>query len=192
MQKRFILASSSPRRKELLEAAGLSFETVSPRGDEVKCADSPELVALNNAVLKAREVASLESAAGAFVLGSDTIVVSGARDNREILGKPTDESDALRMLSMLNGTAHTVISGYCIITPDKTEISETVSTLVTFKQNDLRTIEDYIASGEPFDKAGGYAVQGLGGSLVQSIDGDLNNVIGLPSAAIERIKELLL
>lgn len=186
MQKRLILASASPRRKELLAGAGLEFEIMVSNADEVKSGLMPEELAAHNARVKALDAASRSDAGGAFVLGADTIVVIDG----EILGKPADADDAMRMLSMLNGRTHTVITGYCIVTPDGGCESGTVSSDVLFNNVGRQALEDYIATGEPFDKAGSYAVQGIGGALVKEIRGDRLNVIGLPLKAIDRLKEL--
>lgn len=171
---RFILASASPRRKELLEKAGYTFEIVVSDADETLPAGiTPAEAVRRNAARKAKAVA--KQCPGAVVLGCDTVVaIDGA-----ILGKPRDEAEAKRMLRRLSGNTHTVYSGVCI-TDGETETVFAAATDVTFYELSDRTIDTYAATGEPMDKAGAYGIQSLGCVLVREIRGDYSNVVGLP------------
>ena len=171
---RFILASASPRRKQLLEQAGYAFEIVVSDADEsLPAGITPEKAVQLNAARKAQAVA--ETNPGAVVLGCDTVVAIDG----EILGKPGDEAEAKRMLRRLSGNTHTVYSGVCI-TDGKKETVFAVATDVTFYALSARTIDAYAATKEPMDKAGAYGIQGLGCVLVKEISGDYSNVVGLP------------
>ena len=171
---RFILASASPRRKQLLEQAGYAFEIVVSDADEsLPAGITPEKAVQLNAARKAQVVA--ENNPGAVVLGCDTVVAIDG----EILGKPQDEAEAKAMLRRLSGNTHTVYSGVCI-TDGKKETVFAVATDVTFYALSERTIDAYAATKEPMDKAGAYGIQGLGCVLVKEISGDYSNVVGLP------------
>lgn len=171
---RFILASASPRRKQLLERAGYAFEIVVSDADEsLPAGITPEKAVRRNAARKAQAVA--ETNPGAVVLGCDTVVAIDG----EILGKPQDEAEAKAMLRRLSGNTHTVYSGVCI-TDGTTETVFAVATDVTFYALSERTIDAYAATKEPMDKAGAYGIQGLGCVLVKEISGDYSNVVGLP------------
>ncbi|MBI2681848.1 MAG: septum formation inhibitor Maf [Acidobacteriales bacterium] len=177
-----ILASGSPRRRELLTAAGIAF-TVQP-------ADVPEIqkpgeaaaaFASRVATEKARAVAGARP--GSFVLAADTIVVvDGA-----VLGKPRDAADAARMLRMLSGREHEVTTGVCLIQPDGSVLAETVTTVVRFVPLTDSDVAGYIASGEPMDKAGAYAIQGLASRWIPEVRGEYANVVGLPIARVWKI-----
>lgn len=171
-----ILASSSPRRRELLQTIGLSFTVMTSDVDETTDEHlSPKEVVEELALRKAKEVASRLTEG--VVLGSDTVVV--LRD--QILGKPEDEEDAFRMLSMLQGQEHTVYSGVALIDVETghTEVSYS-HTQVRIRALTEREIKSYIATGEPMDKAGSYAIQGIGATIVEGIIGDYFTVVGLP------------
>ena len=171
---RFILASASPRRKQLLEQAGYAFEIVVSDADEsLPAGITPEKAVRLNAARKAQAVA--ETNPGAVVLGCDTVVAIDG----EILGKPQDEAEAKAMLRRLSGNTHTVYSGVCI-TDGETQTVFAVATDVTFYALSERTIDAYAATKEPMDKAGAYGIQGLGCVLVKEISGDYSNVVGLP------------
>ena len=171
---RFILASASPRRKQLLKQAGYAFEIVVSDADEsLPAGITPEKAVRRNAARKAQAVA--ETNPGAVVLGCDTMVAIDG----EILGKPQDEAEAKAMLRRLSGNTHTVYSGVCI-TDGETETVFAVATDVTFYALSDRTIDAYAATKEPMDKAGAYGIQGLGCVLVKEISGDYSNVVGLP------------
>jgi septum formation protein len=170
-----VLASGSPRRRELLDLLGISF-FVDPSGaDETPpTGATPEEVARSLALLKAREVAARHP--GAYILGADTLVtVDGL-----ILGKPADAADGARMLRLLSGRAHRVPTGVALIAPDGMETALVETATVTMHPYTEVAIGAYLSTGEPFDKAGAYAVQGAGGALVASVAGCYTTVVGFP------------
>jgi len=171
-----ILASRSPRRHDLLEQAGLTFTVIPSTVDESAVPmTSPEKHVRLVAEAKAEQVS--QRYPESWVIGADTIVLI---DNT-VLGKPRTEAEARHMLEMLSGKTHQVLTGYCIRSGRaRRSFSETVETEVLFKPLTKREIDWYINTGEPFDKAGGYAVQGLGTFLVKRIQGSYTNVVGLP------------
>jgi septum formation protein len=176
MQATLILASSSPRRRELLQTLGLTFSVITSEVDETT---SPELtpaeVVEQLALRKAGAVA--EKVSGGVVLGADTIVVLDGH----ILGKPADEPDAYRMLSALQGREHTVYSGVALIDAASGRSESAYNaTRVRIRAMTDREIRAYIATGEPMDKAGSYAIQGIGSIFVEGIVGDYFTVVGLP------------
>jgi septum formation protein len=179
-----ILASASPRRRDLLGAMGLEFESVASGVDEDAIqAGSPRAFALKAASAKAHWVAEHRraDARGGLVLGADTIVVL---DN-STMGKPTSPAHARAMLSALAGRTHEVITALALESAcDGSQWVHAETTLVTFNPLDAATVERYAASGEADDKAGAYGIQGLGGRLIASIQGELSNVIGLPVALL--------
>lgn len=171
-----VLASKSPRRRYLLKQAGLSF-TVIPSGiDEDSISlSSPETYVKILAEAKAKDVSKRYPEC--WIIGADTIVVI----NGTILGKPDSKSQARTMLNQLSGKTHQVLTGYCICCHAKKKLfSETIKTDVLFKNLTESDIEWYINTKEPFDKAGAYAIQGLGTFIVKSINGSYTNVVGLP------------
>lgn len=178
---KIILASASPRRRELLSRLGVDFEIIAADVDEqVDFTLSPEELVSGLALRKARAVSNilkdrLPSSEDSLVIAADTVV---ARDGI-VLGKPTDKADAKRMLRMLSGTAHEVLTGMAILT-DRKLLLHTERTEVCFRRLEDTEIDAYIASGEPMDKAGAYGIQGIGGLFVSSIHGDYYNVVGLP------------
>jgi septum formation protein len=178
--RRLILASGSPRRKELLTRVSLSFNiSVSEVDENVSPENTPEEAVQMLALRKARDVAV--KFPDCVVLGADTVVTI----DRQILGKPKNRADALTMLSMLSGRIHTVFTGVAIVTPaEARSFFETTSVL--FWDLTEEEIEDYIATGESFDKAGAYGIQGIGATLVKEIHGDYFNVVGLPLARTVR------
>ena len=179
---KIILASASPRRKELLETAGAEFEIIVADVDEsVPEGTKPEDAAIMTAEKKALAVA--ESHKDSVVIGADTIVVAGEK----ILGKPTDKADARRMLSMLSGVEHKVITGVCLACGDKKITFAQVSKVKFYDLTDDE-INAYVETGEPMDKAGAYGIQGKGCVLVEKIEGDYFNIVGLPVARV--MKEL--
>ena len=170
----FILASASPRRKELLEKAGYTFAVLVSDADEtLPDGISPEEAVRLNAARKAQAVSALHP--GDVVLGCDTVVAIGGK----ILGKPRSAAEAKEMLRQLSGRTHTVYSGVCITDGTKKTVFA-VATDVTFYALSEVTIDAYAATGEPMDKAGAYGIQGLGCVLVREISGDYSNVVGLP------------
>ncbi len=176
---KLILASRSPRRSELLRSLGLEFEVSPSKVDEITDPEqSPEQNATNIARDKARWVARQNP--GSYVLGADTMVVL----DREIIGQPVDEEDACRILSKLVGKRHRVITGVVLITPETEEYETAVVSRVTLKSVSENKIRSYIATGEPLDKAGAYAIQGEGAFLVESWEGSYSNIVGLPLEAL--------
>lgn len=180
-----ILASGSPRRKELLARTGRSFRVIVSAADEIAAADmEPASVAMQNARVKALAVAA-NVPDSATVIGADTIVVLDGR----IFGKPGDEEDARRMLRELAGRTHQVITGVCLVHGGQCEtFAETTN--VCFRDLSASEIDVYIATGEPLDKAGAYGIQGAAGAFVDHIEGDYDNVVGLPVARLERALDL--
>ena len=179
-----ILASASPRRQELLQSLSLSFRVLPAHVDErPHAAEPPEAYVARLARTKAEHVA--RQFPSAWVLGADTVVVLDQR----ILGKPPDAAAAHSMLSSLSGREHAVLTGVAVVRL-ATGIAQgdVVSTRVRFHDLQATDIESYIATGEPFDKAGAYAVQGRGGQFVAALEGCYNNVVGLP---LERAMALL-
>jgi nucleoside triphosphate pyrophosphatase len=178
---RLILASQSPRRKELLRAAGFDFEVRMPNLVEIPRDDeTPREYACRLAREKALVVASAEPP-GRLVLGADTVVVL----NGCLLEKPQDAPDARRMLAMLSGRTHCVITGVCLArAKDFVEACEYESTEVTFRTLGETEIAAYVASGEPFDKAGAYGIQGLASKFVSRINGCYFNVVGMPVSRV--------
>ena len=181
---KFILASASPRRKELLSAIGLDFTVIVSEADEDSISKElePSLYVQELALLKAAATSkTISDNKDAIVIAADTIVTL---DNK-ILGKPSDTSDAFTMLKALSGRTHEVYTGYCIMRiSDGMSVCKAVKTEVTFKTLTDEKINSYIASGEPMDKAGAYGIQGLGSLLIEKFNGDYHNVVGLPISSL--------
>lgn len=178
---RLILASTSPRRRDLLSRLGIAFDVTAPRYDEViDPRVSPEGQAAAFALGKARSVSTFD----AVVLGSDTLVVV----DRTILGKPADPADARRMLSLLRGRAHRVITAVAVITPGQPDHVFVDVAVVRMRAIGDEELAEYVATGEPLDKAGAYAAQGIGARFIESIEGDQTTVIGLP---LKRVADAL-
>ena len=182
---KIILASASPRRKELLAKAGISFTVIPAAGEEKRTSENPgeavQQLARDKAEWVAQSLAECEE--GILVIGSDTIVVF---ENR-ILGKPKDRRDAAETLEKLQGNTHQVYTGVTVLERKAGKWVEHTffeSTDVTFYPVSREEIQDYIATGEPMDKAGSYGIQGLFGIYVKGICGDYNNVVGLPVARL--------
>lgn len=173
-----ILASASPRRLELLRQVGCCCRVIPSGVTEVAAARpaSPVAIAVGNAVAKVRQVAA-RVAATDVVIGADTVVVLDG----EVFGKPVDDADAVRMLTALAGRAHTVITGVAV-RRGETELTDYAETRVIFRSLTAAEIQRYVATGEPRDKAGAYAVQGRGALLISAIHGCYSNVVGLPLA----------
>ena len=175
-----ILASASPRRQELLQTAGIAFTVhVSEAEEHIEPGTAPQEAVMQLARQKAEAVS--KDYPDELVLGADTVVVYDG----DILGKPTDEADAVRMLRMLSGKTHTVYTGVCLIQSGQAE-TFFEQTDVTFYPLTNEEIEQYVATGEPMDKAGAYGIQGRGCTLVQAICGDYFNVVGLPVSGVCR------
>ena len=184
--ERLILASASPRRRELLASAGLTCEVVVAGIDErPQWGELPLAYAARNAREKAVFVAQNDplKTARAVVLAADTIVVSA---QNQILEKPRDAAHARQMLQALSDKTHSVVSGYALVNGTTGEILEcqTVQTLVLFRALSALEIDIYIATGEPFDKAGSYGIQGKAAHFVRALDGSYTNVVGLPLAEV--------
>jgi len=184
-----ILASASPRRQELLRNAGIQCVVQAADIDETPLAnESPQNCAERLARDKA--FAIFQSRPQDYVLGADTIVVV----DDKMLGKPRDASDARSMLQLLSGRTHKVITGVCLVTPSmrnfestsdgREAITVSETTLVTMCKISDEEIRDYIATGEPMDKAGAYAIQGIASRWIHHIEGDYSNVVGLPVARV--------
>ena len=176
----YILASKSPRRREILENLGIQFEIVTADTDEsCKESDPCRLVEIlserKGLAVQDRLLSQGRDLTDTVIISSDTVVAL----EQEILGKPQDEEDARRMLRMLSGRAHRVVSGVCLIGKDKLGVSHEV-TEVVFDPLDEDTIEHYIRTARPYDKAGAYAIQGLASAYINGIRGDYFNVVGLP------------
>jgi septum formation protein len=177
---RLVLASGSPRRREYFERMGYAFEVVRPGTEErVRGGETARDYVERNAAEKAAEVARREGP-GTVVVSADTVVVLGD----EILEKPKDAADARRMLRELSGATHQVMTGLCIREGGDggKEVRTVVVTDVEFKPLEEGEIEAYIASGEPMDKAGAYAIQGRAAYMIREIRGSYTNVVGLPLA----------
>lgn len=176
-----ILASQSPRRRELLSLITENFRVTPAKGEEIL----PDGISPKEAVIllsrqKAEEI--YKEYKNETVIASDTVVAIDGK----ILGKPADKADAASMLSLLSGRTHSVFTGVCIICEDGREICFAEETAVEFWQLSDELISDYVASGEPMDKAGAYGIQGSGALLVKSIKGDYYNVMGLPVGRLYR------
>lgn len=194
---RIILASASPRRRELLTQMDLTFEVVPSKGEEIITKQSPSEVVMELAEQKAGEIARqfegdqekirkedmIKDARDILVIGADTVVVKDG----QILGKPKDEADAVHMLSMLQGTTHQVYTGVCLILKKPgQEICHSFyeATDVEFYPMTKEEIRKYVATKEPMDKAGAYGIQGKCAVYIRGIRGDYNNVVGLPIARL--------
>ncbi len=184
-----VLASASPRRRELLSGLGLDFEVRPTDVDEtVLAGESPaehvQRLAEAKAVMAAEAAASSSADGGELVLAADTVVVVDG----EILGKPRDDADARRMLERLSGHGHEVLTGVAVRGPAGEPLLAAVeATRVRFAELTAEEIDWYVASGEPMDKAGAYAVQGLGALFVEAVDGNYSNVVGLPLPVVYRL-----
>ena len=175
-----LLASRSPQRRAILEQLGIPFEAVVPQYDEQLTGADPVAEVERHAQGKARSVAGI--AGDRPVLGVDTEVVLDGR----VYGKPADEAEAEAMLDELSGKTHQVVSGLCLLTPAWEELGHAV-TRVSFRALTPRELGLYVVSEEWRERAGGYAIQGVGGALVERIDGDYLNVVGLPTALLVRL-----
>lgn len=189
MKYQIILASGSPRRKELLELIGVEFKIITSNKEEIITSTNPEEVVKELSKMKAEDVA--EGVSGpAIILGADTVVAHNGR----ILGKPKDKEDAIRMITSFAGDDHHVYTGVCIIRKEADGSVKTISfaegTRVTVYPMMAQEIERYVESGEPMDKAGAYAIQGLFAPYIKEIAGDYYNIVGFPIAGIyQRLKE---
>jgi septum formation protein len=180
-----VLASASPRRQELLRNAEIVFRVCPADINESPLAgESPRDCA--ERLARGKALAVSQSRPRDYVLGADTIVVV----DETILGKPRDADDAARMLRMLSGRTHEVITGVCLVSPvaGKAEgLTASETTLVTMCELSETEVRDYVATGEPMDKAGAYAIQGIASRWIPRIEGDYSNVVGLPVALVYRV-----
>ena len=190
--RRIILASASPRRRELLERAGVKFEVIPASGDENRTSDDPKEAVAQLARDKAVSVkATVEDAEEeTVIIGSDTVVVF----QNMILGKPHDQEDAVNTLKKLQGNTHQVYTGVSVLEKKNGQWQEHTfyeSTDVTFYPVSDGEIREYVATGEPMDKAGSYGIQGRFAIHIKGIQGDYNNVVGLPVARLyQELKKL--
>ena len=177
-----ILASKSPRRKELLETAGITPEIIVSDADENIDEKDPKELVKKLSFIKAKAVNDdiKDKRNDYIVLGADTVVFAEG----EILGKPKDKEDAKRMINMLSGKSHSVFTGFTLIFSDGKIITDYAETKVFVYDMSDKEIEDYISDKEPYDKAGAYGIQGLFGKHIEKIEGDYNNVVGLPVSKI--------
>lgn len=186
--KKIILASASPRRREILTNLGLNFEVLVSDADESKIDKNSipvEIYVQELALLKAMAVAQKLKNRSAVIISADTVVYLDG----EVLGKPKTEADAFEMLSKLSGKSHSVFSGLCVMDAKTLKsVCTREETKVFFKELTAEKIQDYIKTSEPMDKAGAYAVQGLGALFTEKVEGDFFNVIGLP---VKRLAEIL-
>lgn len=175
---RFVLASGSPRRRELLEQMGIDAEILPMATEEASIGMDPAELVMTNAYAKGKLAAALRP--NAVIIAADTIVLL---DN-VVFGKPKDAAEAKEMLQTLSGRGHRVYTGISVITPEGKQQQKAVETKVWFRRLKEEEIEKYVATGEPLDKAGAYGIQGRGAVFVEHIAGDYNNVVGLPLAAL--------
>lgn len=199
--RRIILASASPRRKELLEQIGLTFDILVSDAPEVITKSEPaEVVAelsLQKAEAAAQKIAAQEKGMpktasqkaekGVIVIGADTVVCQDG----QIMGKPKDKEEAAKMLSRLAGNTHSVFTGVTVIADGAVVRTFSCETKVRVYPMTQKEIWDYIGTGEPMDKAGAYGIQGRFAAWVESIEGDYNNVVGLPVAALWQVLKAL-
>ena len=178
--KKIILASASPRRKEILGTTGLKFDIcVSDYEEDLGMQKAPRPLARFLSRKKAEAVA--HNYKNAIIIAADTFIVF----KDKLLGKPHTAQEAIRMLTMLNGKAHSVITGFTVLdTGSNKLVSRSIETKVYFKKLTQKEIKAYVNTKEPLDKAGAYAIQGLGAALIEKIEGDFLNVVGLPLAAL--------
>lgn len=189
MKKQFILASASPRRRELLDQAGFSFHVLPANADENIQENRPEEMVKKLSERKAYAAMEMckqqkNKTDNVLVLGADTIVVQDSK----ILGKPADQKEAAAMLHRLQGSTHSVYTGVTLLWMDEAkqlrQVTFAEKTDVSFYPMTEKEIQDYVETGECDDKAGAYAIQGLGMKFIREIQGDYHNVVGLPVAAI--------
>ena len=179
--KKIILASKSPRRKQILQQVGLEFIIAVSAFDETQVKfKTPQEMVKKLSLEKAKIIAGKNP--GAVIIGADTTVLY----KNEIIGKPTSKQDAVRILKLLSGNIHEVVTGFTVM-QGKKSITKHVTSKVKFKQLSEAEIKAYVATGEPMDKAGGYGIQDKGGLFVEDIQGDYFNVVGLPIFAVSEV-----
>ena len=179
--RRFVLASASPRRKEILENAGFTFEIIVSDADE-NITDSLTPSETVEELAKRKALAVWDKNKDAVVFGCDTVVAIDGK----ILGKPKDDDEAFSMIKMLSGRAHTVSTGVCICAENKISVFSNITEVEFYELSD-ETIRSYIATGEGRDKAGSYGIQGYGCVLIKEIKGDYFSVMGLPVSQSARV-----
>ena len=174
---KIILASASPRRKSLMDVLGLNFEIkVSDCEENIDVSHNVHDIVMSLSLQKAQSVAKTTDEK-CIIIGADTVVSYG----NEILGKPKNIDDAIRMLKLLSGKTHSVYTGFTIIdTSDNSTITDYEKTDVKFRELTEKEIIEYVNTNDPLDKAGSYSIQGTASSFVEKLDGDYNNVVGLP------------
>ena len=191
MDRKIILGSASPRRRELLAQIGVEFEVKVSDKEEIYHSETPEEIVRELALMKAENVLAdmteKEALKSTIIIGADTVVVL---DNK-ILGKPKDEADALRMIQSLQGRAHEVYTGVAVIEFDRggrrSTVNHAVETKVYVNAMTEEEIHAYIATGEPMDKAGAYGIQGRFAPFINRIEGDYYNVVGLPVSYVYQV-----
>lgn len=172
-----LLASTSPRRRQILESLNLSFTVIDPKSDESAAhAGNVEEITMENSLLKARSGIGSVRHETDIVIGSDTLVIL----DQKVMGKPKDHAEAVKMLSQLSGNWHRVVTGLALVSKKYGELKAFDTSKIKFKSLTLQEIESYAATKEPYDKAGSYAVQGLGALLIEKIEGSYTNVMGFP------------
>jgi septum formation protein len=172
-----LLVSTSPRRRQILESLNLPFKSIQPVGDEgVAEASNVETVTMNNSLLKAKSGVAEAQNETDILIGSDTLVVLG----QQVMGKPLNKDEAIEMLSRLSGQWHRVVTGLALVSRKYGELKAFESSQIKFRALTKEEIVSYAATKEPYDKAGSYAVQGLGALLIEKIDGSYTNVMGFP------------
>ena len=178
-----VLASASPRRQELLRNAGIVF-TVQPADIDETPLPGESALAFAERLAREKALAIASVRPEDVVLGADTVVVV----DDQILGKPMDTNDAARMLRLLSGRTHQVITGVCVISPSGRDVNvASETTQVVFNDLSEEDIRGYVATGEPMDKAGAYAIQGMASRWIPRIEGDYSNVVGLPIALVRQM-----
>jgi septum formation protein len=174
-----ILASASPRRQELLREAGIPFQIYPAHIPEERMPGEAAVVYAKR-LSREKALAVARHFAGRFILGADTIVVLNRNDGEDILEKPLDHDDAARMLRLLSGRGHNVITAVTLVSPNGDIDTRTCTTQVFFRKLAEQEIQSYVASNEPMDKAGAYAIQGAAACFADRMDGEYSNVVGLP------------
>ena len=183
--KKIILASQSPRRRELLKKLNINFSAVSPNYDEKIDTDEFSEQLIEN-IARKKALSILDSVSHCIVISADTVVVC----ENKILGKPKNEDDAVHMLQFLSGKTHKVVTSINIIDSEtKKSITRSVTSYVKFNHLDISTIKNYIKTCKPLDKAGSYGIQELDETFINNVDGSFDNIVGLPT---ETVKEMLM
>lgn len=181
MIRKIILASTSPRRVELLQSIGLNFETVSPQFDENMIGLKFSYEAIESIALSKGKSIKNNITSPALIISADTVVVFGS----EVLGKPTSEEDAIKMVTKLNNSSHKVVTSIALIDSETNEETiESTTSVVTFNNLSKDDIHNYIKDFKPFDKAGSYGIQELPEHFVKEIQGDFDNIVGLPTRTL--------